>query len=195
MVDSRLLAPIQGFKGDPIGFLLRSSDNGQRVPVTKTKTAYSLTLHLTVGQKRGVIGAVHEIATRQRQEVDEEWEVNSLATGIPRELIPQIVSGRSITLKRYDLYSSTLEQLLGIEVDGVGAVTLANQTGPMSMRFMWKNPSSGDADLVLLNTPTTQVYEYCDCYITDIGRTVSMNGNIIVGADATIVWRDIRRIQ
>lgn len=188
--EDRLTGPIRGFKDDPIGFLLRGVDNGQRVPVTRTRTAYSLTIHATVGNRRGVIGAVHEISTRQRQDIEEEFEVNSLGTGLPRELIPQNVTGRSIQLSRYDLYKSTLEQVFGTPE----LITLADQLGPVSLRMMWKNPNSGDIDLVTQSQSTISVYEYTDCYITDLTRTVSM-GNVIVGTGASLTWRGCRPLQ
>ena len=182
--------PIQGFKDDPIGTLLRGVDNGQRVPVTKTRTAYSLTIHAVVGQKRGVVGAIHEISTRQRQAVDEEWEVDPLGRGLPRELVPQAIEGRTITLRRYDLYAATIEQIFGAPE----LITLADQLGPVSLRLMWKVPNSGDIDLITQQQSTISVYEYTDCWITDLGRTMS-TANIIVGADATLIWRNCRRLQ
>jgi hypothetical protein len=186
-----ILRPLQGFKSDPIGFLTRGVDNGQRVPQTKTKTSFSLTIHAVVGQRRGVIGAVQEIGVRQRQTIDEEYEIDSVGLGLPRELVPQTIEGRTITLRRYDLYQATLEQVFGAPE----LITLADQLGPVSLRFMWRNPNFGDIDLITQQQETMAVYEYTDCWITDLGRTMSASGDIIVKADATLVWRNCRRLQ
>jgi hypothetical protein len=179
------------FFDDPIGTILRQTDNGQRVPVTRTKTAYSLTIHARVGTRQGVIGAIHEISTRQRQDVDEEYEVDALGQGLPREMVPQIVSSRTIQLRRYDLYSATIEQVFGAPTE---LVTLANQIGPVSLRFMWKAPTANDLNLLLPNQTQLVAFEYTDCYITDLGRTVSTS-DIIVKADASLVWRNCRQLQ
>lgn len=186
----RTKAVIQGFKDDPKGFLLRGVDSGQRVPVTKTKTAYGLTIHARVGNRRGVIGAVHEISAQQALQVDDEFEVDANARGLPRELIPQIVGSRTLTLRRYDLYTATLEQVFGTPE----LITLADQIGPVSLRFMWKSPQPSDVGAIVANSNTLAIYEYLDCYITNLGQTVSMQ-NVIVGREATLIWRNVRRIQ
>lgn len=179
----------RGFVDDPIGSLLRGVDNGQRVPVTKTKTAYSLTLHAVVGNRRGVIGAVHEISTAQSLQVDEEWEVDALARGLPRELVPQVVTGRSFTLNRYELYSATLAQVFGAPE----LITLADHLGPVSLRLMWKDPNPSDFGAILANTQMS-VYEYTGCYLTQMTMSASMS-SIIVGTNAQLMWTSIRRLQ
>ena len=186
-------SPLRAFQGDPLQVaknLLQGVDNGQRVPVTATKTSYGLTIHAVVGNKRGVIGAIHEIAPSQALQLDEEWEVNANGKGIPRELIPQILTGRTLALQRYDLYKSTLEQVFGTPE----LITLADQLGPVSVRFMWRNPNPSDIGAVLQSTPLISVYEFVDVYITALTRPISA-GNIIVGTNATMTWRDIRRLQ
>lgn len=187
----RLSKPFRQFIDDPLGSSKQILESGHGVPDTSTVTSYALRLHARVGNRRAVIGAVHEIALDQSRQVDEEYEVNALGTGLPRELTPQNVSTRTLTLRRYDLYAQTIEQLFG----SPELLTLADQLGPLSMRLSWQSPQAGSLSASLLNQPTarTRVYEFVDCYITTLGRTVSTD-NVIVGANASMVWRTIRRL-
>src|SRR5687768_146493 len=186
MADFDILKPARrfgaAFLDDPVGTLLRGTDNGQRIPVSKTVTSYALTIHATVGLRRGVVGAIHEISTAQTLAIDEEYEIDALARGFPRELIPQIVSGRTITVQRYDLYRSTLEQVFG-EPE---LVTLADQTGPLSLRLTWRAPEPSSIVGAFVRDPASQlsVFEFSNVYIQNLGRTISMN-NVIVGSNAT----------
>lgn len=189
MVDP--LRTFREIRSDPIGTLQRNADNGQRVPVTRTKTSFSLTIHATVGNRRGVIGAIYEIAPRQSLQVDEEYEINSFGKGHPRELIPQIVNNRTLSLRRYDLYTQNIEQVFSGSRE---ILTLADQIGPVNLRLMWKGVDSSALGPILGGT-VMNVYEFIDCYITDIGRTVSAQDDVIVRADATLIWRDIRKLQ
>jgi len=183
-------APLRAFRDDPMGTLLRGVDNGQRSPVTCVKTRYALTLHAQVGNRRGVIGAVHDIAHSQSLIVDEEYEVDQLATGLPRELVPQIVANRTLTLQRYDLYTATIEQIFGTPE----LFTLADQTGPISLRMMWKDPNPSSVAAIVQAQSAVSVYEFTHCYITSLGRTARTD-NAIVGTNATLVWGNIRRLQ
>lgn len=196
-----LTEPLRGFKDDPLKsidslgrFVTRFGDNGNRLPKTKTRTAYALTLHATVGNRRGVIGAVYDIGVHQSRPVEDEFEIDAGGRGLPRELVPQVLSTRSISLKRYDLFRATIEQVFGNSTSPISEfVTLADQMTPISMRLTWKMPQNTDIEYVVANQPNQRSYEFVDCYFTDLGRTVSM-GNVIVGSDATLTWRNIRAL-
>lgn len=192
--------PIKGFLDDPIATLKKGSpDNGQRVPGTTVRTSFSLTLHATVYDaakgivRRGVIGAVSEIVPRQQMKVDEEYELDRFGRGLPRELVPQNLTNRSLTLRRYDLYTKNIEQIF----NGNALVMLIDQRTPISLRMTWRDPNPSLVGQIAnpeTYTAATQVYEFSDAYITDLGRTISTN-NVIVGADATLIWRKLTRLQ
>lgn len=179
------------FLGDPLAFVRNNQDNGQRVPVTATRTSYGMTLHAKVGNKRGVIGAAHELAVNQNMTIDEEFEVDALATGLPRELVPQIVTGRTLNLQRYELWTQTMSQVFGTPE----LITLADQRGAFSVRVSWKQPGGSQVGSIFDPSlaPEQRVYEFMQCYISSWGQTMSMN-NTINGANATIVWRTCRRL-
>lgn len=182
----------RAFLDDPIESLRRGIDNGQRVPDTATETSYALTLHARVGNKRGQIGAVHNISLRQHLTVDEEFEVDLFGRGLPRELIPQIVSGRTIQLQRYELYRASMSEIFGAPE----LLTLADQTGTISLRFTTKAPQPSSILGAFIRDPSSQmrVYEFIDCYIVDMGKTYSTD-RVIVGAEASLIWRNLIRLQ
>lgn len=169
------------------------------IPVTRTRTSYTLTLHATSGKRRGVIGAVHELSYDQGMQVEDLFEVDGFAKGLPRELVPQILSSRTLKLARYDLYTATIEQIFGRPE----LITLADQLGPVSLRMIWKDPEPQlvvDPSTVgvtniqnFLPIPALHAYEFTDCFITSLGRTISTQ-NRIVGANATLNWRSIRQL-
>lgn len=182
----------QGFKDDPLGSLQRGVDNSAGVPNTRTRTSYALTLHARVGKKVGVIGAVHEIVSSQSLQLDEVYEVNALSKGVPRELIPQILSRRSMNIGRHDLYASTIETVFGLPAE----LALVEQTlGPVSIRWQWKVPGNAYEALALPQlTPRMAIYEFVDGYLTTLTRTANAN-NVIVGTQGVLTWRTIRQLQ
>lgn len=191
---SPLTSPVKAFLDDPIGTLQRGQDNGQRIPNTRTKTSFALTIHAIVGNRRGVIGGINRIAVRQSRTVEEEYEVESFARGLPRELIPQILSNRIVTLKRYELYKATIKQVFAAEyVPGGELLTLLDQTSPFTIRLSWSDPEPTDLGAIARNVPQRHVYEYMNCYFTDMGEEVSTT-DVIVQADATMVWGNIRQL-
>lgn len=192
-----LTRPFRAIVDDPLGSLNRGvgSTNSSDIPATSTRTSYGLTIHAKKGNYGyAQIGAVHEVSVNQTLTVEEEFEVNALSKGKPRELVPQNLTARSLTLQRYDLYANILEEVFG----SPELITLADQLGPVSMRMHWRSPTDRTALGLLLpqmtQSSSLRVYEFTDCWITTLGRTYS-TGNTIVGASATITWRDLRRIN
>lgn len=174
--------------------LLRFIDDGIKFPKTTTATTFALTLHLKLPGTNGYIpiGAVHECSHTHSLTVDEEFDVNLGSRGVPRALIPQNTSGRSITFQRYDLYTSRLEQVIGGQATPL--LLLSNQLGPLSMRFMWKSPKSSNP-LLGNSFPSGSdgglyAYAFLDCYMTSMQRTMSAQ-NVIVGTSGTITWRTV----
>lgn len=183
--------PFRAFVDDPIGKLTRSPDNGNRAPQTKVQTSYSILLKAQVGAKRAIIGAVHEFSPQQTLSVDEEFEVNSFGKGLPRELVPQALTGRTIRLARYELYQESIEAVFGLPE----LLTLADQTGPISLILSWKDPNATALTNFLpqtVNTQRNRAIIFSGCYLTSLGKTYSTQ-NVIVGADATLVWTNIQK--
>jgi hypothetical protein len=189
----------QAFATDPLGTALSFLDSGNRLPQTRTVTTYALSLHMRVANRSGPIGAVHEVSHNQNIQISEEYDVARNSIGLPRELIPQNLTTRSLRLGRYDLYRSTMEQIMGQPFE---LLMLNKQIGPISMRLTWKYPDaapwvdnlSGATASAADRKAQSFVYEFQGCYITGMGKTMNV-GNVIVGSNADLIWHRVQRIN
>lgn len=180
------------FFDDPIRALKEAADRAPTQPLSRTRTSYGLTIHLKVGNKRAVVGGVHEFSERQGIQLDREYTVARRTRGRPAEVIPQNLSVHTLTLQRYDLFGDTLEQVFGTDE----WATLADQSGPMSIRTVWRDPvGTTIPGLVEVLGPSQRVYQYDRCYFADFGRAVRAAGDRIVGTNAVVVWTDKRIVQ
>lgn len=145
-------------------------------PQTATRTTHALALYVTVNKRPRPIGAVQSFASTQNRTVDEEYEIEVNSVGLPRDLVPQVLGTRTLTIKRYDLYTSLMEEVFGDSE----FVMLTDQATPFTLRKVWTPPS-------LFSEPS--YFEYRGCYFTSLGRSLSSTDTRISGADATIVWK------
>lgn len=187
-------AQAQGLVTNPVQGLLRGVDNGLRIPQTSTVSPSSLTIYASVSQggsvRRVQIGAIHQVRLAQRLEVEEEFEVGFGGNGTPVELIPQVLSGRTLGIGRYDLYAANFEQVFG----DTNFLRLTDQIIPLSLRLKWQSPPGSDvAALVAFGTPSVSVIELQKCFFTDLGRQINRE-DVSVGADATLTWTSIRKV-
>lgn len=191
MVDIDFARPFRQFVDDPLGAVQKVSNQIAQIPLTRTQTSYGLTIHAQVGNKRAVIGAVNRISLNETMELEEVYEVDKDARGLPRELIPQILSNRTLQLSRYELYAAQLKEVFGTPE----LFTLLDQTGPLNLRLSWKFPGS---DSVLSVIPHLQqdlrIYMFANCYFTNLGKTISAD-DVIVRSEGTIVWGNLLRLQ
>ena len=81
-----------------------------QLPNTKTRLDHALTIRAGTGR---VVGAIKDFAPSQGRTLDEEFEVNSAASGMPVDLVPQIVNKREFRISRYDLYTRLMEESFG----------------------------------------------------------------------------------
>lgn len=174
---------------------LRGGTQSGEMPQTRVRTSYAATLHINTGKRRAVIGGIQEFSTDQTRQVDDEFEVNSAAVGLPRDVIPQGLTGRTIRIARLDLFSATMEDVLGDDF-----TTLCDQRGPLSIRKVWKNlgnagladPASG-SDLLRPIAQQITAYEFTGCYLTGMSRAVRAE-DVIVATNVTMTWRGKRKI-
>ena len=187
------------FLDDPVGSInnaIRSSPAGGLLgqftsggtPSTKTRTGHALSLHVQLpGKAPRLIGAVQSIQFSQARDLDEEYEINALGTGLPVDLVPQRVTERTMRVERLDLYLSIFEEVFGHRE----IVVLSDQFLPLSLREVWRDPSGS------LSNPfavTSKAYMYSGIFIKDFGRQVASNGDLIVRTNALLVWQNKTRI-
>lgn len=178
-----------GFIDDPLsGLSLRQDAQNaldsprsvahQGAPTTRTRSTLALALFVTVSGAPRPIGMVQAINMTQSRQVDEEYEIDVDGVGLPADMVPSIVSSRTLSIKRFDLYASLLEQVFGTSE----ILTLADQTKGFSLREMWTDPTA-----VIFGARS--YYEYRNCWFTQLSRNLQVTGDRISGADATIAWQ------
>lgn len=149
------------------------------VPDTRVRLTHALTLK--IGTR--VIGAVHKLAPTMRRAVDREPEVDVNGVGLYAAIIPQMMDG-DVRLSRYDLYLSLLEDVVGTRE----IVVLTDQSVGLILRETWRGPAGVGGGGV-------RMYDYLDCYFTDLGRSLDASGDRVSGVDATLAFRTRRRIR
>ena len=159
---------------------LRRFTNTSQLPLTKTRLTHALTIRSGNGR---VVGAMKAFSPSQSRVIDEEYEVDSQASGLPIDLIPQTVNRREIRVERYDLYNVLMEEAFG----STELVTLADQSRPFSLREVWRGPSG-----VLVGGQ--RIYEYLGCWFSDLGRTLAADNDRVSLANATVVWQFRHRV-
>lgn len=189
-VANRVTQPFRAIVDNPIDTLRRFADSGRRLPQTAARLSLALSLHYKIGRKQGKIGAAYALQTNQQLTLDEEYEVNKFSNGLPVTLVPQTLTGRTITLSRYDLYKSTFGQLFGPS-DTDEMLNLLTQI-PIEVRKEWRVPKTSILDDFFPGqSQVTQVERYVNCYITQVGQTVSAEGELVTGTNATLVWGSV----
>ena len=153
-----------------------------QVPVTRTRTSHGLLIRVAGGR---TIGAVNGFTHRQSREVQDEFECDVNAVGYgPVDIVPQNITTRTLSIKRYDLWQRPMEEAFGTSGE---LVALADQSRPFVLRSVWRSPVSS-----LLGG--RRVYEYTGCYFTSFGRTASSTDSRIINVDAEITYVLRRRV-
>lgn len=176
----RARAALDFFGVDPSGAL--DLAGARDVPITRTRTSHALLIRVAGGR---VVGACNGFSHTQTRNVEEEFEVGVGARGYsPADMVPQNVTGRTLSIQRYDLFQRPCEEAFGT---GFEYTSLADQRRPFTLRTIWRSPVSS----VLGGR---RVYEYTGCYFTRFGRTARTTDDRIVNVDAEIAYQDRRRV-
>lgn len=144
------------------------------VPETKVRSDYAAQIMLN-GQ---TVGGVFEMAVEQTRAVEDVWTVRSRPDGLPQDTIGQGLTGRSLRLQRYDLWTEILEYVFGLSPEGL----LSSQCGVLTIRELWKGPSNN-----------LSVWDYVGNRFVSLGRTIGAHGDRIVKAGATFNWQRKKR--
>lgn len=157
-------------------------------PLTTVRTDYSMTLHVTVGTRRAVVGGVYEFDHQQSLGTRDVFTVSANPDGSPAEVLPMALTGRTIRLVRYDLFRSIFEQLFNGGAPEL--VLLSDQISGLSLRERWSYPS-----VLIPGGGAQPTYEYLGCKITSLGRALNAEGDRISRTNASITWRTRRKIN
>ena len=132
------------------------------------------TSHAVAIKTEGVtIGMIQSWAPTQSRTVSPRFELNAATDGRVSENIPGNISGLTITINRYDLIKSKMEELWG----SIDFTMLTDQANPLTIKERWDYEDG-----------STEVWAYMGCWFTSLGRNLSAEGNRIVGANATLTY-------
>ena len=158
-------------------------------PNTRTQTSHPLVI-----LANGVpIGAVQKWSPDQSMNAEHVYELGSFtgpfgATfGTPYEAVPGNTTGMTISVDRYDLWTSQMERAFGTTSLDMLSNDPGdpNTTGLFTLRERWATP----------NNANRYAIQYEGCWFTKIGRTFSSTDNRIVNVSATIIYTCRTRVN
>lgn len=139
-------------------------------PRTSIRTDHSLSI-----RSNGLtIGRIQEWAPSHSRNVVQTYEINGATSGGVYETVPGNVTALNISIVRYDLYASKMEQAWG---GGFDIYMLSDQRNPLTINEVWKNPDGSE-----------EVWAYTGCWFTHIGRTHSAQGDRITKVNASLAY-------
>ena len=150
-------------------------------PLTQTASSHSISIKTDRGLK---VGRIQNWSVNMSRAVDTLFEVGLGNSGEPIERVPQAQTTNSISVDRYELYTSHMGEAFGVPVVGnsVDLVNLTLQAKPFYIRELWRDPF-GDI----------RAYAYLGCWFSNIGTTIASNDDRIIKSRATLEFT--RRIK
>lgn len=137
-------------------------------PNTRVRMGHALTIRAR-GQTVGLIQQFSPV--NQSRPNSMIYELNATTSGEPVERAPQNLSGLSINIDRYDLYSQKMETAFGT----ADFQMLSDQTEKFQLREVWRNPDG-----------SIESYIYLECIFASLGRRISVTGERTIMASAVI---------
>lgn len=143
-------------------------------PNTSTATSHGISIRVD-GR---TIGMIQTWVPSQNRPATPVYELNSATSGGVLEQVPGNVGGLTITVTRYDLFKSRME-----EVWGFNMTMLSDQINPIEVREKFLHPDG-----------TTEVDVYTGCWFTNIGKNYGAQGDRIINVNAALVYKNKVRI-
>jgi hypothetical protein len=144
----------------------------------KTSTATSHAIAIKSGS--ATVGRIQSWSPNQSRAVTAIYEINAATMGDVAENVPGVASGLTIQVMRYDLFSTRMEEAWG--EDFQIREMLCNQANPLNLQEKWVYPDG-----------TFSVYMYSGCWFSNMGRTMSVQGDRIINVSATIQYERKRK--
>lgn len=150
-------------------------------PETSTQTSHGLSIRVG-GVTIGAINGWNPAITRGIAELYEFGTVTGLyeaSNGAPYEKVPNNVSGMTVQIQRYDLWTARMEQVFG-----TGDITmLSNQRAPFEVREVWVQPSNAQ-----------YAKNYRGCWFSNVGRNLSTTAERVVQVSATLEYTKVEEV-
>lgn len=138
------------------------------LPNTTTRTDHAISIRvggITIGQ-------IQDWNPQQSRGLTPAFELNSATSGEPYENIPGNLSGLTIGVNRYDLYTIKMEQAWGA---GFDIQMLSDQSNPLTIQERWLVPNGAK-----------ETWIYTGCWFTSLGRNHSAQGDRITKVNASL---------
>lgn len=150
--------------------------NQYNPPDTLARSSHALTIKV----KGQIVGMINGWNPQQNRDVTPIYELNAETSGLPLENIPGNVRNLTISVNRYDLWVSRLEEAFGT----VDLTMLSNQQSPFTVQELWAKPDG-----------STETWEYEGCWFTNIGRNLRSDDNRIVNVNASLMYVYRRKVS
>jgi len=148
------------------------------MPLAPPNTIVQLSHALTIiGPNNAPIGAIIQWNVGQDRGIAELYEFGQvtrpgLGNGDPFEKTPNNITGMTISVNRYDLYTSKMERAFGTP----DITMLSRQNDPLELREQWVSP----------NNQTNYYVLYRGVWFSNVGRQLSTTGDRQVIVNATL---------
>lgn len=147
--------------------------------MAQSTTAAKLATSYTIKVGSASMGSIQSMTVSESRNITDSFELGHNPPDEPTELIPGVVSKRTISATYIALYTKDVLQAFG----GSDAIaSLSGQNASFDIVESFKNPSTGQ----------TTSRTYSGCYISDYSSPVDISkGDIRVIQNATIVFRSV----
>ena len=157
--------------------------------VTPPSTVAQLSHAITIKTSGQTIGAINQWNPKMTRAVTELYELADGTTsgyspgvGVPMEKVPGNISGMTIDVRRYDVYTMQMEQAFGT----ADLTMLSAQDTAFDAIETWKFPAQlGEFG----GSPGPGYFNrYRGCWFSDLGRTIESTGDRIINVNATLQY-------
>ena len=156
------------------------------IPLTQTAVVTSMKIFVTASNsQRNEIGQLTHLTPHETRTITDSFVIGNSPPDVPFELIPGVVTTRTLTARYVSLYVMPAQQALARDGQGVVA-SLSDQNTPFDIQIALLNP----------NTTQTKTITYQGCYISDYTATQDIaGGDIRILEDVTMVYRTVQATQ
>lgn len=141
-------------------------------PHTLVRTAHALTIK-AAGK---VVGLINGWNPSQGRTITPIFEVGEDDSGNPQECMPGNITGLTVGINRYDIYTQRMEEAFGTP----DLVMLTRQSEPFDVMEKWIvfTPSG----------PSEERFIYSGCWFNSLGRNIRSDDQRIVNVNASLTY-------
>jgi hypothetical protein len=140
-------------------------------PSTVARSSHAITIKTQAGL---TIGLIQNWAPAQQRQVTAIYELNVETSGLPWENIPGNLTGLTIAVSRYDLYTSRMEDAFGTPSLSV----LTDQSSPIAVQETWTDP----------NGNLVEQWIYKGAWFNNIGHQYRSDDNRLVLVNGSLTY-------